>query len=215
MRVLLSFHINSLSLEPSLRISLKRRKMIPWIQSRKYQALVFLPKISLLPLVLEPAGQKWGREYRTLLFPHPCPKRLQNLALKLMAQHPKSALIPQRNTGTCSTDSSWFCSLGNSKGVPCQALHRAGNGPPSSRAFHPRLCTPGALLDFPLVVLNHIFLLTEVWTHPKAKVPPVLPLGGSGEAQLNFPSGAQGCFPCSGILSSCSMFSGSLKHNTF
>lgn len=114
-----------------------------------------------------------------------------------MAQHPKSVsdLEPLGNAGVFHRQ---FCFLGNSKGVPCQALHRAGDGPPSSRACHPRLCVPEALVHFPLVVLNPIFLFTECWAHPRPRYP-VLPLEGSGEAQLNF-SGAQGCLPCSGIF---------------
>lgn len=155
MRVLLSFHINSLSLEPSLRISLKRRKTILWIRSRKYQAVIFLPKICFHLSLSQQSRNGAGRKE---LFCSPIPA--QTDSLKFMAQHPKSLsdLEPLGNAGVFHRQ---FCFLGNSKGVPCQALHRAGDGPPSSRACHPRLCVPEALVHFPLVVLNPIFLFTE------------------------------------------------------
>lgn len=157
-----------------------------------------------------------GQGVKNSSVPPSLPKQTAKSCPKIQGTTSKADVCfdTQRNTGACSTDSSWFWYLGNSKGVPCQALHRAGNGSPSSRAFYPRLCVPGALLRFPLVVLNQIFLFTECWAHPKAEAPCVT-LRGSGKAQLNFSSGARGCFPCSGILSSCSMSSGSLRHNTF
>lgn len=65
--------------------------------------------------------------------------------------------------------SSSFCYLGDSKGVPCQALHRAGDGSPSSRASHPGLCVPEALLHFPLVVSKPLFSLHWVLSPAKGQ----------------------------------------------
>lgn len=96
MRVLLSFHINSLSLEPSLRISLKRRKTILWIRSRKYQAVIFLPKICFHLSLSQQSRNGAGRKE---LFCSPIPA--QTDSLKFMAQHPKSVsdLEPLGNAG--------------------------------------------------------------------------------------------------------------------
>lgn len=96
MRVLLSFHINSLSPEPSLRISLKRRKTIPWIRNRKYQAVVFLPKICF-HLSLSQQSRNGTGSKELFCFPIPA----QTDFLKFMAQHPKSvsALVPLGNVG--------------------------------------------------------------------------------------------------------------------
>lgn len=144
MRVLLSFHINSLSLEPSLRISLKRRKTILWIRSRKYQAVIFLPKICFHLSLSQQSRNGAGRKE---LFCSPIPAQTDSLnswhstQSQCLIWNPWGAL-------ECSTDSSVFW------GIPrvCPARLCTGLGmvlPP------PEPVTPGS------VFLRHlcIFLL--------------------------------------------------------